>query len=297
MSSFPKFDRSVSCLAWAYNERLLIEPFLTRLNHLLSETVEDYEIVIVDDGSTDGTGEMIQSLQEQIPQIRLVTHPRNLNVGISAQRAIQAATKEYLFWQTVDWAYDLKDLRSHLELLRNFDVVAGSRLAPIPRSWPWHRKLNGYLKMFYWSYLKVRSDTPLKALVSITNYLLIRALFGVPLTDYQNVVIYPTKLIQSIRFESRSSFSNPEALLKTCWRGARIAEVPIPFIPRPAGEAKGTELKAIWASVRDVLGLWFRWVILRRMNFRSLGKIVRMNPEETFQVKLNWDPAAGKIPA
>jgi len=290
--SLPKFDRSVSCLAWAYNERPLVEPFLLRIHKLLSETVADYEIVIVDDGSTDGTGEIIRSLQERIPQIRLVTNPRNLNVGISTQRAIQAATKEYLFWQTVDWAYDLSPLRLYLELLRDFDVIAGSRLGPIPRPWPWHRKLEGYLKMFRWGYLKIRSDTPAKALVSIVNYLLVRVLFGLPLTDYQNVVIYPTKLIQSIRFESKSSFANPEALLKAYWQGARIVEVPIAFIPRATGEAKGTTLKAIGASVRDVFGLWFRWKVRGPMDFRLRGSVTRV--EESGCVT---EREAGRIPA
>lgn len=295
--SLPKFDRSVSCLCWAYNERLLIEPFLLRLNQFLNETVEDYEIVLVDDGSTDGTGEIIRSLVERIPQIHLVTNPRNLNVGISSQRAIQAATKEYLFWQTVDWAYDITNLRAYLGLLREFDVIAGSRLGPIPSSWPWYRKLGGYLKMLHWSYLKSRSDTPTKAFISIVNYLLIRILFGLPLTDYVNVVIYPTKLIQSIRFESQSSFSNPEGLFKAYWRGARIAEVPISFLPRPMGEAKGTKPKAIAASIRDVLVLWFLWRILRRMDFRSRGQVVRLNSEETFRIKANRNRAADKTPA
>lgn len=245
---------------------------------------------MVDDGSTDGTGEIIRSLQQRIPQIRLLTNSQNLNVGISSQRAIQAAAKEYLFWQTVDWSYDLTNLGTHLELLRNFDVVAGSRLAPIPDSWPWHQKLDGYLKMFHWGYLKTRSDTPTKTLVSIINYLVIRTLFGLPLTDFQNVVIYPTKLIQSLQFESKSSFSNPEALLKAYWRGARIAEVPIAFIPRGVGEAKGAKLKAIGASLQDIFGLWFRWRVLGRIDFRRPGRVTRTPLDAMGR-------AADKIPA
>lgn len=275
--SLPKFDKSVSCLCWAYNEALLIEGFLLRLNKVLSETISDYEIVVVDDCSTDGTLDIIKALQKRIPQISLFRNRINRNVGVSFQRAIRAAKKEYLFWQTIDWSYDLKNLRLYLELLREYDVVAGSRGAPILRSWPWKKRLAHYLKIFSPMHLKKRSDTVSKALVSIVNYFLVRLLFQVPITDYQNIAIFPTKLIKSFKYESRSSFSNPEGLIKAYWQGARIAEVPISFIPRSAGLAKGTKPRAILAAVSNIFKLWFRWIVLRRRDFRSRGKVTRID--------------------
>jgi len=125
-----------------------------------------------------------------------------------------------------------------------------------------------------------RSDTVGKAVVSLLNYILVRLLFRLPLSDYQNVTFYPTTLIQSIQYEARSSFVSPEGLLKCHWRGASIAEVPISFIPRTGGCAKGTSARAIYASVTDIFHLWWRWMLLGRRGAVSKGAINRLRPEE-----------------
>lgn len=276
-NSLPKFDRSVSLLSWAYNEEELIGNYLRKANELLKYTVEDYEIIIVDDCSTDRTNEIIKSLMGDIPQIKLIENQVNMNVGYSSQKAIMNSTKEYLFWQTVDWSYDISDLRIFLELLRSYDVVAGVRREPVKAADKIIKPFLGVLKLFNIKHLTKRSDTLSKAIVSILNYCLIRCFFGVPLSDYQNVVFYPTKLIQSINFESKSSFSNPEGLIKAYWGKAMIVEVPISFLPRQMGQPKGTRLKAIIAAIWDISRLWFKWVLLGKRATVTKGRIERLN--------------------
>lgn len=138
----------------------------------------------------------------------------------------------------------------------------------------------GVLKIFSIHHITRRSDTIPKALVSVINYLLVRLLFRLPLSDYQNVVFYPRRLIQSITWESRSSFSNPEGLLKCHWAGYSIAEVPISFLPRTAGRAKGTQLKAIRNSLLDIFQLWFKWIVLGRRTATGRGPIKRLQPQD-----------------
>ena len=262
----PKFNRSVSWLCWAYNEEESIREYLIRANELLKKTVEDYEIILVDDGSTDRTYAIAEDLKKKMPEIRLFRNASNRDVGFSSQRAIMSASKEFLFWQTADWAYDIRCLRVFLELLKSHDVVAGVRRGPGNNLF---RPLRGG-----------RSDTLPKAVVSVVNYLLIRFLFRVPLGDFQNVVFYPASLIQSIVYESDSSFANPEGLIKAFWKGASIAEVPISFLPRQSGKSKGTRLKAVAASVRDIFRLWFKWVVLGRRSQCRKGIIHRLRVEE-----------------
>ena len=271
--SLPRFDRSVSWLCWAYNEEELIEEYLLRANDLLRNTVEDYEIVVIDDCSTDRTNAMVKGLQERIPQIMLIRNEQNLNVGLSSQKAIQSATKEFLLWQTIDWAYDITLLRVFLELLKSYDIVAGVRRAPVvvADNIRWLKPVLTLGRLFGINHITRRSDTVSKALVSLINYILIRVLFRVPLSDYQNVVFYPRRLIQSITYESKSSFGNPEGLIKAYWQGARIVEVPISFIPRQKGEAKGTKPKAIFSSVSDIFRLWWRWIVLGKARPRCQG--------------------------
>lgn len=265
--SLPKFDKGVSLLCWAYNEEMLIGDFIEKANKLLEQAIEDYEIVIVDDGSTDKTAEIIESKQKFIPRLRLIRNPVNMNVGYSSQRAIKNAQKEYLFWQTIDWSYDLSNLRMFLELLKSYDIVEGVRKGPIT-------------SLLDIDHLSRRSDNLFKAMVSVINYILIRCLFRVPLSDYQNVSFYPSKLIQSVSFESNSSFSNPEGLIKSHWKGASIIEVPIPFMHRQIGSAKGTRPKAILKAVRDIFQLWFQWIILGKRGLVKKGQITRLNPAE-----------------
>lgn len=280
--NLPRFDRSVSWLCWAYNEEELIEGYLLRAQNLLEQTVEDYEIVVIDDCSTDRTNAIVTRLQQANPRIRLIRNEQNLNVGLSSQKAIYSAGKEYLFWQTIDWSYDISLLRLHLELLKTHDIVAGVRRAPVrvADEIRFLKPLLALFKLFGVNHVTRCSDTVGKAIVSLINYILIRLLFRVPLSDYQNVVFYPTRLIQSITYEAKSSFANPEGLIKCHWKGASIAEVPISFIPRTAGEAKGTRFKAIQTSVWDIFRLWWRWIVLGRRGPATKGVIRRLRPEE-----------------
>lgn len=278
--SLPRFERSVSWLCWAYNEEELIKDYLLRADALMKQIVDDYEIVIIDDCSTDRTNEIIKTLMNDIPQIRLLRNQVNLNVGYSSRKAIMSASKEYLFWQTIDWSYDIGFLRIFLELLKSYDVVAGVRREPVKAADRAIKPIIGLIKLFGIKHITRRSDTISKAIVSIINYLLVRCLFRVPISDYQNVVFYPTALIQSILFEANSSFANPEGLMKAYWKGASIVEVPISFLPRLAGDAKGTRVQAIMSSVKDIFRLWFKWVILRKRDVVRKGRIKRLDPSE-----------------
>lgn len=254
-----KFDRSVSLVCWAYNEEELIEEFLQKATELLDMNISDYEIVIVDDASTDKTNSLIKDFQKRNPKIRLIRNEKNLNVGLSSKKAIGAASKDYLFWQTIDWSYDISNLRACLELLKNYDVVAGVRRRPVHATQPIVRAVLLMTSIFGFKHMSSRSDNFQKAMVSLINYLLIRFLYRVPLSDYQNVVFYETNFIQSLNQEAKSSFANPEYLIKAYWVGKRIIEVPIDFLKRTKGEAKGTKLGAIKASVTDVFKFWWLW--------------------------------------
>ena len=271
-----KFDRSVSLLCWGYNEEDSIEDFLKRATQLMDASVEDYEIILIDDGSTDKTYEIAKAFQEKNQRLKIFRNEKNLDVGISSQRAIQKASKEFLFWQTVDWCYDISNLRTFLEYLKTYDIVQGVRLKPVDVKIKLLRPVRAFLKFFGMKHLTRRSDTIPKAIVSVINYILIRVLFRVPLSDFQNVTFYTTKWIQSIKFESRSSFANPEGLIKSYWSGMSIKEVPINFIPRNKGLSKGVNFKTIINSMKDIFRLWFKWILLQKRVVTNKGKIYRL---------------------
>jgi glycosyltransferase involved in cell wall biosynthesis len=244
-------------LAWALNEEENVGSFIERAEQVLASLTDDFEVVLIDDGSTDRTWVIASQLARTRPWLRLYRNERNRGSGYCAKRALSLGTRDYLFWQTVDWAYDISELMSALPLLRQYDILQGVRGNAL-----------GIRNI-----LARRSDSAYKGVVSYVNYRLVRLLFRLPINDYQNVTIYPRRLIQSIALESDSSFINPECLLKTWWQGATFKEVHVPFLRRQRGDSKGTRPRAILAAITDILGYWFRWVVLGRCRRRRRGHI------------------------
>ena len=254
-----KFTRGVSMLSWAYNEEELIEDFLQCSVELLDRTATDWEIVLVDDCSTDRTNEIVTAFAATEPRVRIVRHPRNLNVGMACRTAIAHARKEFLFWQTVDWSYDISKLRVFLELLMYFDAVQGIRPVPI--------RLLSYIPVLRSIYrVRRRSDSLFKAIISLGNYYVLTILFGARFHDFQNVTFYRTHAVQSLSIVGQTSFVNPELLLKSYHNGTRFIEVPIRFISRERGIAKGTRPTVVARSVFDTARNWIAWGARHRLD-------------------------------
>lgn len=253
---------SLSMLGWALNEEESIAGYIDRAEAFLRQLTDDFELIIIDDGSTDRTVSVVSEYQKTRPWIRLHSNGHNRGSGYNTKVAIALASRDYLFWQMVDWSYDLSRLADYLPHLgKDCDVLQGVRQGTV--------SLSGLFRR--------RSDTPYKGLVSITNYLLVRALFQLPVHDYQNVTVYPTRLIQSVTLESESAFTNPECLLKVWWKGATIREFPVAFLKREKGVAKGTRPKVVLRSIADILHWWLRWVVLGRRPEKGTGRVIPLD--------------------
>ena len=270
-----KFDRSISMLCWAYNEEEFIQEFLQKAERLLESVVDDYEIILIDDGSTDKTHELAQNYQQKNKRLVIFSNKQNRNVGYCCKKAIAEANKEFLFWQTCDWCYDIADLGQYLQFLKKYDIVQGVRRKPVETKSKLLRPLKAILQLFGIKHLTRRSDTILKAFISLINYLLIRSLFRVPLGDFQNVTIYPTKWVKSIKYESNNSFVNPEGLIKSYWSGKSIVEVPISFIARKKGRSTGTKPKMLISAVKDIFALYTKWILFGKRGKITKGKIIK----------------------
>jgi dolichol-phosphate mannosyltransferase len=246
-------------LGWALNEEDSIADYIDRAGALLSGLTDHYELVVIDDGSTDRTWSIISDAQATRPWLRGYRNDRNRGSGYNTKRAIALATCDYLFWQTVDWAYDITQLMRALPLLQEVDVLQGVRAGTT--------SLAGVV-------LK-RSDSAYKGLVSVVNYWMIRLLFRLPFDDFQNVTVYPRSLIQGVRLETESSFTNAECLLKTWWKGATFRQVPVPFLKRQRGRGTGSRPGAIVAAIRDILRWWVYWIVLNKRVDHGRGRVLR----------------------
>ena len=258
-------------LGWALNEEQNLAEYVRRAEEFLRSVSDDFELVMIDDGSTDRTWEIASELSRTRPWMKLIRNPGNKGVGYNYAHTIKSATKDYFLVQTVDWSYDITELGRSFELLRTYDVLQGVR--------PGAFTIRGFRR---------RSDNLRKAVVSLVNYSLIRLLFRLPLGDFQNITVCPRRLAQGIDIAGSSSFVNPEVLLKVWWQGASFREIVVPFQKRVRGRATGTRLRSILRSVRDIFHFWFVWIVLGRRRHKKTGRVVRLGEHDP----LEHDPRA-----
>jgi glycosyltransferase involved in cell wall biosynthesis len=231
---------SLTLCAWAFNEEAIVDEFVRKTDADLRQVADDYEIIVVDDGSTDSTLVRLHALQPAFPALRVATHGRNLSYGSCYRTTLGMATKDVVLWNTVDMFYDTAQLPAFLQHLDRYDLIQGVRTDLHAN--PWNRKLTTFV-----------------------NYWLIRALFNIPLSEFQNVKVLRRSLMQQIALQADSGFVNAEIGIKAYYLGARIKEVDMAFQPRRGSGGKGAPPSLLWRTLVDVFGLWFQWVVLRRV--------------------------------
>ena len=114
-------------LGWALNEEESIGAYIDRAGAFLAALTDDYELILIDDGSTDRTWAIALEYQQTRPWLKPYQNERNRGSGYNTKRAMSLATKDYVFWQTVDWAYDIRYLAKALPKLEDVDVLQGVR--------------------------------------------------------------------------------------------------------------------------------------------------------------------------
>ena len=222
-----------------FNEEALLNEFIDKSLRDLARVSDDFEIVLVDDGSTDRSRSMEEALAEKHPQIKLVKLEKNGGLGNAYAVGFKTATKSIVFNNTVDSFFDSGELPKLLPYLEKADVLSCYRT-------------------------NTKSNNPYQKLLTIGNYYLLRLLFPVKLKAYQTLQFYHRDFYQATEVESRSTFIAPEQLMKAIAMGKTVIEVPIVYHPRKKGEAKGGRIRFVLQTLRDVFKFWFRWVVLRR---------------------------------
>jgi glycosyltransferase involved in cell wall biosynthesis len=251
-----RFRPSLSMLGWAFNEEENLAQYVCRAEAFLASVSDDYELVLIDDGSTDRTWAMAGELKAARPWLTVLKNDRNRGPGYCYRRGISAASKEYFMAQTVDWAYDIDAFRPAFDELQRYDILQGVRLGE-----------------FSIGVLRRRSDSLYKGLVSLVNYALIRILFQLPFADFQNVTVCRSRMAQALTLESEGSFTNPEVMMKLYWSGASFLQVPVGFQKRGRGKGTGTRPRAIGKSIAEIIGSWLRWVVLGGHPHRKAGTV------------------------
>src|SRR5260370_14018967 len=130
---------SLSVILPAYNEAQVIASTVSTVQSVLDGWKVDFEIIVVNDGSTDQTGAILAALAARNPRIRFVTHAVNQGYGAALVSGFAAATRELTFFMDADGQFDISDLRTFFLFIDRYDAVIGYR---VDRQDSWFRKLN-----------------------------------------------------------------------------------------------------------------------------------------------------------
>ena len=218
---------SLSVFFPAYNEEANVERMVRSFKSILPRVAEDYEIIVVNDGSKDKTGEIADRLAKEDPTVRVVQHKKNQGYGAAVRSGIRACRKEYLFFTDGDGQFDVSQLSGVIPRLPGYDGIIGFRMN---RQDPRVRKLNA------WAWNR-----------------LVRILFGLKVKDIDCAFkLFHRKVFEKIELESSGAMISTEMLVKIKNQGFRLREAGVLHSPRLAGKQTGANLKVILRAFKEL---------------------------------------------
>jgi glycosyltransferase involved in cell wall biosynthesis len=217
-----------------HNEEAYLERSVAAARSALEEMGCGWEIVVVDDASTDGTGAGADRLAAADPRVRVIHNPLNRRLGGTLREGYAAASKELVFYTDADLPVDLAQLPRAVRLLeyQQADLLAGYRF---------DRTSEGLHRAVY----------------TIGYHVLIRVLFGLRIRDVNFAFkLFRRSLLQRIELKSEGSFIDAELLLRARKAGAVMIQLGLDYFPRTQGRSKLSSLGVIAAILREMARQW-----------------------------------------
>ena len=226
MPSPTRRPEPVSIVLPACNEAENLPVLLQACGRAFAPRFPDYEIVVVDDGSTDGTAELIVNLARGNPRLRLVRHSQNLGYGAALRSGFQAARYPLIFFTDADGQFDPAEVELLLPHLQHSELIAGYRA---PRQDPWPRRLYGRLFSS-----------------------LCRWRFGIRLRDVNCAFkLFRRSLLEGAELTAAGALINAELAGLAQSRGVIPIEVPVHHFPRRHGRQSGGSAGVIFRAWRE----------------------------------------------
>jgi glycosyltransferase involved in cell wall biosynthesis len=221
----------------AHNEEANLEGLVLEALETLPLLADAFEIIAVNDGSRDRTGEIADRLAAEHPGVvRAVHHPVNRGYGGALRSGFEASRYELLAFTDGDRQFRVADLGRLLDRLAGPDrpdVVAGYRIR--------------------------RADPAIRVLYARTYKLANRIFFGLRVRDVDCACkLFRREALDGVRVESGGAFFSAELLIKAQSAGRSVVEVGVPHYPRTAGSPTGAKPSVIWRAVKDFWGLRLR---------------------------------------
>lgn len=215
----------------AHNERENLEWLLPHLARVLPTLADRFQVILVDDGSTDGGADLARSLARELGiDLKVVRHAEKSGYGISVGDGLREADLEYAAFTDADGQLDPADLARLVPLLDHYDLVAGYRMS--------------------------REDPAFRSVISGVFNRLVILTFRLPVRDVNCALkVVRTDLLRRFRLEARSALINAELYAKVRAYGGTFTQVPVPHHPRRLGRRSGGRLIPIMRATKELIFL------------------------------------------
>jgi glycosyltransferase involved in cell wall biosynthesis len=230
---------SLSVFFPAYNDSGTIASMVIRTVKAAAELTPDFEVIVVDDGSADGTADIADELARTYPQVRAVHHPTNRDYGAALQTGFRSSAKDLIFYTDGDAQYDPAELTLlWAAMTPDTDVVNGYKIS---RSDPLHRIIIGRI-----------------------YHHIVSILFGLTLRDVDcDFRLMRRSIFDRINLEKTSGIICVEMMKKIQDNRFRIVEVPVHHFHRTYGRSQFFNVRRLFRTGRDLLLLWYALVVRR----------------------------------
>ncbi len=225
---------TISLILPAWNESEVIESAIAEADAALAPLAHDYEVIVVDDGSSDDTAALVRAVAQHNPAVRLIQHSPNQGYGAALRSGFAAARKDLVVFTDADCQFDLTELDRFVLLSQRYDIVCGYRID--------------------------RKDTALRCLYSKAYNQLVRILLGTGVRDVDCALkMFHRDIVQQLKIEGDGFLVNSEILTQAKQRGHSVVEVGVSHRPRTAGNST-VSIRHIPKVLSSLLRYWWNEV-------------------------------------
>ena len=223
-------NASISAFFPCYNEQDNVAKTVAKAVEVLDGVGTDYEIIIVNDGSGDKTGQIADELASSSDRIKVVHHPTNLGYGAALQSGFKTACKDLVFYTDGDGQFDIGEMPALLELIKDCDIVSCFRIK--------------------------RQDSAVRKINALCWTTLVNILFGMRIRDIDCAFkLYKREIFDKIEMISNGALIDAEILARATKKGYKISQKGVHHYPRTAGEQTGAKISVILKAFKELFKL------------------------------------------
>ena len=231
---------SISAVFPAFNDGGTIASMVAAASIALHQVTEDFEIIVVNDGSLDYTSTMLAEISTRYPELRVITHPSNQGYGAALRTGFSAATKDWVFYTDGDSQYNPLELVNLVDALHDgVDAVNGYKLS--------------------------RNDSLIRILIGRAYHYFVKFLFRLHIRDVDcDFRLIPRHILEEIDLKSVSGAICLELVKKIEDAGYVFAEIPVNHYSRKYGVSQFFVPSRILRTLSQLAGLYWMLVIKKR---------------------------------